>query len=179
LAGAVGEVPEFKTAGKLDFVILKKSFGKRYIKFEIYRTTKSPKEYVGFIWKSALLDSSWQVIENVLNSKEKVVDYLQLKYLAYENKNWKIDYSGNGIILKKEGSPKSGVSVKLTKTESKSPIEKPVENSTKLDLEADVDEESNMDDEVDSIDTDSDDEPNSVDNEEDNVDEQKIDDDDK
>ncbi len=97
---------EFTTAGKLDFVILKKPVGKRYIKFELHGTTKSTGEYVGLIWRSALLNSSWVIIEKQLGSKSKVIDYLQLKVLAYNSKNWVIDYSGNGTIL---ASPKNAV----------------------------------------------------------------------
>jgi PKD repeat protein len=106
LAGAEGEVPEFTTVGKVDFVILKKSLGRRYIKFELHRTTNSPKDYVGIIWKSAFLDSSWQVMESTLDSKEKVVDFMQLKVLSFKNKDWKVDYQGNGTILPKEYTKK-------------------------------------------------------------------------
>jgi len=92
---------EFTTAGKLDFVILKKPIGKRYIKFELHRTTKSNKEFLGIIWKSAFLDNSWLPMEKQLDTKDKIIDYLQLKILAYNNKNWAIDYGGNGTILSK------------------------------------------------------------------------------
>jgi PKD repeat protein len=119
MAGAEGEVPEFTTVGKVDFVILKKSLGRRYIKFELHRTTNSPKDYVGIIWKSAFLDSSWQVMESTLDSKEKLVDFLQLKVLSLKNKDWKVDYQGNGTIMPKEYTKKpgkgAGGGVKLTK----------------------------------------------------------------
>ena len=38
-------------------------------------------------------------MDKQLDSKDKVIDYLQLKILAYQNKNWTIDYNGNGTIL--------------------------------------------------------------------------------
>jgi PKD repeat protein len=92
---------EFKTAGKLDFVIVKKPVGKRFMKFELHRTTKSPNEFLGLIWKSAFFDNSWQLQEIELGPKDKVIDYLQLKVLAYNGKNWSVDYNGNGMILSK------------------------------------------------------------------------------
>ncbi len=102
------EPSEFTTAGKLDFIILKKPRVRRYLKFELHDTTKSPGEFIGLVWKSALLDSSWNLMEKELGSKEQVIDYLQLKILGYNNKNWAIDYGGNGTILSK---PKSGVPI--------------------------------------------------------------------
>ena len=100
------QTAEFTTAGKLDFVILKRPIGKRYIKFELHRTTKSNKEFLGIIWKSAFIDNSWLPVEKQLDTKDKIIDYLQLKILAYNNKNWAIDYSGNGTILSKSSAIK-------------------------------------------------------------------------
>jgi parallel beta-helix repeat protein len=94
-----GKIKEFSTAGKLDFVILKRPIGKRYIKFELHKTTESPAEYLGLTWKSALFDKSWVLLEKQLDSRDKIIDYLQLKILAYNSKNWAVDYSGNGSIL--------------------------------------------------------------------------------
>jgi parallel beta-helix repeat protein len=98
------QTAEFTTAGKLDFVILKKPIGKRYVKFELHRTTKSNNEFLGIIWRSAFLDTSWVPMEKQLDTKDKVIDYLQLKILVYNNKNWAIDYSGNGTILSKSSA---------------------------------------------------------------------------
>ncbi|WP_455392340.1 PKD domain-containing protein [[Eubacterium] cellulosolvens] len=95
---------EFTTAGKLDFVIMKRSVGKRYIKLELHKTTKSTNEYLGIIWKSAFLNNSWLPIEKTLDTKDKVIDYLQLKIMAYNNKGWVIDYEGNGTITSKQFS---------------------------------------------------------------------------
>ncbi len=116
---------EFTTAGKLDFVILKKPFIKRFVKFELHKTAKSQSEFVGLIWISALLDKSWQISETVLDNKDKVIDYLQLKILAYGNKNWNIDYKGNGGILPNDfpWTKTKGPTVKIIDEE-----ERPVED---------------------------------------------------
>ncbi len=135
LADEEGEVPEFTTAGKLDFVILKKTFIRRFLKFEVYKTVDSPKEYVGMLWKSALLDSSWQMQESVLDSKEKVVDYLQMKILALINKGWSIDYPGNNLILPKEYTKKPALGVKLTKPTNTMKNESSVEDPDKPESE--------------------------------------------
>jgi PKD repeat protein len=100
---------DFTTAGKLDFVILKRKVGKRYTKFELHKTTRSPQEFVGIIWKSAFLDSSWQLKDKILGSKGKVIDYLQLKILANTGKDWLVDYNGNGTILTKSLSTKTSI----------------------------------------------------------------------
>ena len=80
---------------------LKKTIGKRYVKFELHRTTKSTQDFVGIIWKSAILDSSWQIKDSIQGSKAKVIDHLQLKILANTHKGWLIDYKGNGMVLSK------------------------------------------------------------------------------
>jgi parallel beta-helix repeat protein len=116
-SGQISGLGEFTTSGKLDFVILKKSWGKRYMKFELHQTTKSPGEYVGLIWKSAIFDNSWQIIESVLDSKEKVTDYLQIKILAFNNKNWLVDYIGNGTILSEGFTSKPGQPISVSTKE--------------------------------------------------------------
>jgi PKD repeat protein len=118
---------DFTTAGKLDFVILKRPYGKRFAKFELHSTTKSPTEFVGLIWKSALFDKSWVLQEKSVDLKANVITYMQLKIIALNNKNWVIDYEGNGTILKKQlpltapPRPKPGVklsSLDLNKSEA-------------------------------------------------------------
>ena len=116
-----GKLKEFSTAGKLDFVILKRPIGRRYIKFELHKTTKSPVEYLGLTWKSALFDKSWILLEKQLDSKDKIIDYLQLKILAYNSKNWAVDYSGNGSILTGQTSPIPIRSTGITGAGSKPP----------------------------------------------------------
>ena len=118
--GAAEQPTEFTTAGKLDFVILKRSVGKRYVKFELHRTTKSPAEFLGLIWKSAFFNNSWVPVDKVLDPKDKVIDYLQLKIQTYNNKGWAIDYGGNGTILSKQES--SAVTLKdvVSKLDTKS-----------------------------------------------------------
>ncbi len=96
-----GDETEFTTAGKLDFVILKKGRGKRFMKFELHQTSRSTSKFVGLIWRSAFFDKSWQMKENILGSKERVIDYLHLKILTVQNKNWETDYPGNGMIIAK------------------------------------------------------------------------------
>jgi PKD repeat protein len=140
----------FTTAGKLDFVILKRPYGKRFVKFELHSTTKSPTEFVGLIWKSALFDKSWVFQEKSVDLKANVITYLQLKIVALNNKNWVIDYEGNGTILKKQlpltapPRPKPGVrlsSLELGKTEADVDEEVPGETDEKEPKEADEPEE--------------------------------------
>jgi hypothetical protein len=82
---------------------------------------------VGLIWKSAILDKSWQISETVLDGQDKVIDLLQFKILAYNNKNWNTDYKGNGTIFS-EGLESTPAQSTTTTKEEKPNIPTVTEN---------------------------------------------------
>ena len=58
-----------------------------------------------------------------MNSKDKVIDYLQLKIMANTNKNWEIDYAGNGTI-QPGVSASTSTAAKITQASLSKPIDK-------------------------------------------------------
>ena len=87
------------TAGRMDFIILRKPGTKRYKKYELHRIQGVAGDVAGIFWDTAR-DSSWVVDRMVTESREKVTSMFEFDIKKNLEKGYTLDYFGSGLIIR-------------------------------------------------------------------------------
>jgi len=87
------------TAGRMDFIILRKPGTKRYKKYELHRIQGVTGDVAGIFWDTAR-DSSWVVDRMVTESREKVTSMFEYDIKKKLEKGYALDYFGSGLIIR-------------------------------------------------------------------------------
>ena len=104
IEGRIKDENEIKkiTAGRMDFIILRKPGTKRYKKYELHRIQGVAGDVAGIFWDTAR-DSSWVVDRMITESREKVTSMFEFDIKKNLEKGYTLDYFGSGLIIRSLG----------------------------------------------------------------------------
>ena len=87
------------TAGRLDFIILRKPGTKKFKKYELHRIQGSVSDVAGIFWDTAK-DSAWVVDRIVTGSREMAASKFEHDIKKNLEKGYSLDYFGSGLIIR-------------------------------------------------------------------------------
>ena len=86
------------TAGRMDFIILRKPGTKKFKKYELHRIQGSVGDVAGIFWDTAR-DSAWVVDRIVTGTREMITSKFEHDIKKNLEKGYSLDYFGSGLII--------------------------------------------------------------------------------